>query len=64
MFRELSASYSTDDPGQYCFTVTIEDNFGRRVLDEYVGIPGKRILTRDHLGRFRRKRGYVSDPGR
>lgn len=64
MFRELSASYSAGGPGQYSFTVAIEDNSGRRALDEYVGIPGKRILSRDHLGRLRRKRGYVSDQGR
>jgi hypothetical protein len=64
MFRELTASYSIGHPGQYGFTVTIEDNRGRRVLDEYVGIPGKRIRIRDHLGRLRRKRGHVSDPKR
>jgi hypothetical protein len=64
MFRELSASYATGGLGQYSFTVTIEDNSGRRALDQYVGIPGKRMRTRDHLGRLRRKRGYVSDPRR
>jgi len=61
MFGELSASYSIVGFGQYSFTVTVEDDRGRRALDEYVGMPGKRIQIRDHLGRLRRKRGHVSD---
>lgn len=61
MFRELTARYSIGDPGQYSFIVSIEDSRGRRALDEYVGMPGKRIQSRDHLGRLRGSGGYVSD---
>jgi hypothetical protein len=61
MFRELVASYSIDSPGKFRFAVMVEDNRGRRALDEYVGVPGKRIRTRDYQGRVHRKRGYVSN---
>lgn len=61
MFRELTATYSIDGPGKYRFAVTVEDNRGRRALDEYVGMPGKRMRIRDYQGRVHRKRGYVSN---
>jgi hypothetical protein len=58
MFRELSARYSADAHGPR-FVVTVEDHRGRRVVDEYVGAPGRRIRILDHLGRIRRKRDRV-----
>jgi hypothetical protein len=62
MFRELTVRYSVDAYGKR-FVVTIEDQKGRRAVDVYVGVPGRRIRILDHLGRARRKRGRVV-PGR
>jgi hypothetical protein len=53
-FRELTACYSTDVHGRR-FVVTIEDQQGRRSIDEYAGTPGRRVKVLDHLGRVRRK---------
>ena len=58
-FHELTVRYSTDFIGRR-FAVTVENRQGRRSVDEYVGIPGRRIRTPDHLGRVRRRRGSVS----
>jgi hypothetical protein len=58
IFRELTAQYTVDAYGPR-FAVTVEDNEGRRAVDEYVGVPGRRIRTVDHLGRVRRKPGRV-----
>jgi hypothetical protein len=58
LFRELTARYSVDAYGPR-FVVTVEDDKGRRVADEYTGIPGRRIRLVDHLGRVRRKRDRV-----
>jgi hypothetical protein len=51
-FRRLSARFS-GGPGLERFTVTVEDKGGRRSVDEYVGLPGKRPKVLDHLGRVR-----------
>jgi hypothetical protein len=58
MFRELTARYSVDAHGPR-FVVTVEDYEGGRAVDEYVGVPGRRIRILDHLGRVRRKRDRV-----
>jgi hypothetical protein len=58
MFRELSARYSVDVHGPRV-VVTVEDYKGLRAVDEYVGVPGRRIRILDHLGRVRRKRARV-----
>lgn len=54
VFRGLAARCSTDSYGDR-FLVTIEDHDGRRSVDEYMGIPGRRIKVLDRLGRLRRK---------
>lgn len=41
-FRVLSARFFTQDH-QPRYSVTIEDLVGRRVIDDYMGVPGKRI---------------------
>jgi hypothetical protein len=48
LLRELTARYSVDAYGPR-FVVTVEDDKGRRVVDEYIGIPGRRIRLVDHL---------------
>jgi hypothetical protein len=58
MFRGLIAQYSVDVFGPR-FAVMVEDREGRHAVDEYVGLPGRRIRTLDHLGRLRRKLGRV-----
>jgi hypothetical protein len=58
MFCELTVRYSVDVYGPR-FVVTVEDDEGRRAVDEYVDIPGRRIRVLDHLGRVRRKRDRV-----
>ena len=55
-FRELTARYSVDARGRQ-FTVTIEDQKGKRSTDDYRGIPGARIQVQDSLGRLRPKNG-------
>ncbi|HKA74537.1 MAG TPA: hypothetical protein VKE26_22240 [Xanthobacteraceae bacterium] len=55
VFRELTARYSIDMAGSRRVVVTIENNKGRRSIDEYVGAPGRRVRVLDHLGRVRRK---------
>ena len=54
-FRELSARYSLDSLGRR-FVVTVEDQNGRRSVDEFRGFPGKRVMELDKLGRLRPKR--------
>lgn len=44
-FRALSARFGTDRVYGPHFTVTIEDDQGRRTIDRYVGIPGARLRT-------------------
>jgi hypothetical protein len=60
-FRSLSAKFFEGNLGPQ-FDVTVEDRFGRRVTDEWVGSPGKHILTLDATGHIRRKRSRVSRP--
>jgi hypothetical protein len=45
-----TASYSIRGSDEYRFTVTVEDNRGRRAVDEYVGIPGKASKPETILG--------------
>jgi hypothetical protein len=45
-FRTLSARYGVDARYGGHFTVTIEDRNGRRSVDRYLGVPGRRIRTR------------------
>src|SRR5258706_8798219 len=53
-FRVLTARYAVaHDDGH--FVVTVEDEEGRRAVDEYVGVNGRRIRVLDHLGRVRRQ---------
>src|ERR1700760_2402887 len=59
IFRELVACYSADAFGPR-FTVTIADDGGRRAVDDFVGVPGRRIRILDHLGRVRRKRSRAA----
>jgi hypothetical protein len=54
-FRELTARFS-GRPMFHGYIVTIEDRQGRRSIDEYRGVPGRRPKVLDHLGRIRRKR--------
>ena len=56
-FRELTAQYFVAGIYGRRFLVTVEDQVGRRSVDEYEGVPGRRIMGVDHLGRLRRKRG-------
>ncbi|ASP70344.1 hypothetical protein CDO28_01390 [Sinorhizobium meliloti] len=54
-FRELKARYSLDSHGPR-FIVTVQDQSGRRSVDEYLGSPGRRVMELDELGRVRPKR--------
>ena len=55
VFRELKARYTMDSHGPR-FVVMIEDHNGRRSVDEYRGIPGRRVKELDELGRIRPRR--------
>ena len=54
-FRELKARYSLDSHGGR-FVVTVQDQSGRCAMDEYLGLPGRRVMELDELGRVRPKR--------
>ncbi len=54
-FRELTARYAVDSLGRR-YIVTVENKRGRRSVDEYVGVPGRRAKELDELGRVRPKR--------
>ena len=57
-FTTLTAHYRTDYPGVRLgvrFLVTVEDDQGRRAVDEYLGMTGSRVRIVDSLGRLRRK---------
>jgi hypothetical protein len=58
-FCELKACYSMDSYGQR-FVVTVQDQNGRSSTDEYVGVPGRRVMVLDELGRVRPKRHHTS----
>jgi len=53
-YREMTARYSEDIYGRR-LVVTLEDNRGRRSVDEYIGTPGRRVKVLDQLGRIRPK---------
>lgn len=55
-FRQLSARYSGGGLARR-FSVTVQDCAGHCITDDYEGIPGRRILVLDALGRIRRKPG-------
>jgi hypothetical protein len=54
-FRQLRARYSGSGFST-TFVVIVEDTHGRTATDTYVGIPGARPRTVDHLGRIRTTR--------
>lgn len=54
-FSELKARFSLDSHGRR-FVVTVGDCNGRRSTDEYLGLPGQRVMELDELGRIRPKR--------
>jgi hypothetical protein len=58
-FRELKARYTMNSQGPR-FVVTIEDQNGRRWTDEYLGVPGRRVMDLDELGRIRPRRHQTS----
>ena len=45
-FKTLIAEYAVDAVYGGHFTVTVEDQNGRRSTDRYVGMPGRRVRTR------------------
>jgi hypothetical protein len=45
-FSVLTARFGVDAVHGGHFTVTVEDRNGRRSVDRYVGMPGRRIRTR------------------
>ena len=53
-FGELKARFSLDSYGRK-FIVTVRDKSGRCSVDEYRGLPGKRAMELDELGRVRPK---------
>lgn len=57
-FSELKARYSVDPHGRR-FVVTVQNQDGRRSVDEYFGVPGKRVMELDELGRVRPKRPEI-----
>lgn len=59
VFRELKARFSLDSHGRR-FVVTVGDHEGRRSTDEYLGLPGRRVMELDGLGRVRPKKGNSS----
>ena len=58
-FQHLSTRYCTNSPVA-SFTVTVEDQNGHHVTDEYAGRPGSRLRLLDPLGRVRSKRAAVT----
>jgi hypothetical protein len=66
MFFELTAHYSVGRLSECRTVLALTDNQGRRSQDTYVGMPGRRVMTRDDLGRLRRNRRSVgsSEPVR
>jgi hypothetical protein len=57
-FGVLRARYS-GGLGSGQFAVTLEDSRGRRAIDRYVGVPGRRVRKLDHLGRVRPEPGRI-----
>lgn len=46
-FAALTARFATDSRYGGHFTVTVEDQTGRRSIDEYLGIPGRKLKVRN-----------------
>jgi len=57
-FKTLTARYSAGALNRR-IVVTVRDRLGRCYVDEYVGIPARRVKVTDHLGRIRTKRGAI-----
>ncbi len=57
-FKSFTARFSGDVLSRRV-VVTVRDRLGRCYVDEYVGIPARRVKVTDHLGRIRTKRGGV-----
>lgn len=53
-FRTLSVRFLTKNLEPTCI-VTTEDHHGRSSIDEYQGLPARRVKKLDYLGRVRRK---------
>jgi len=45
-YKTLNARFGVDAVYGQHFTVTIEDQSGRRSVDRYIGVPGRRVRTR------------------
>lgn len=58
-FRELTTRYSVERYGPR-FVVTVQDQAGRCSVDEYLGVPGRRVMVRDASGLIRPKRSTGS----
>lgn len=52
--RSALAHFHTSQTAQG-FTLIVEDNFGKITEADYEGVPARRVLELDHLGRARRK---------
>lgn len=48
-FTALRASYGVDQVYGPHFTVTVEDKFGRKSVDRYLGPNGKRVVSRKQV---------------
>ncbi|MGI4796732.1 MAG: hypothetical protein ACRYG8_22275 [Janthinobacterium lividum] len=57
-FQQLQARYC--GKGSATFVVTVQDIHGRTAVDTYVGYPGARPRSVDHLGRIRTVRPSVT----
>lgn len=51
LFQELSATYFTNDKGEECVIIHVQDNKGRSKHDTYVGSPLQRVKNLDTRGR-------------
>ena len=54
-FKELTVRYWSTDTKHPRFTVAVADHRGHRSVDEYEGVPGRRIRVLDSQGRARRR---------
>ena len=45
-FAALTARFATDRRYGRHFSVTVEDQLGRRSVDEYLGLPGRKVKVR------------------
>ncbi len=58
-FGELVVRYATIGIERQ-FIVTVTDRSGKSETDAFFGLPGKRVMTRDALGRPRTKRSVMT----